>query len=109
MTALRHDPAARRLRQQSRASALKRRFTVGSVIGFGALIGLVAEHAVGSTKNTVKPASTVARTSASSTTFFDSTDSGYTFDDSGVASGSGSASAGSSGQPPPPVAQSSAS
>ncbi len=92
---------------------LKRRLGIASVLGFGALFGLVTQHAVGSQKHKRAPAAQPAatrRTSASS--FFDTHGSGYSFDDPsarGVQSAQPSASAPSQGPPPGPVAQSSGS
>jgi hypothetical protein len=86
MAPLRHDPAVRRQRLDTRVSALKRRFGIASILGFGALFGLVTQHAVGSQKHkTVRVTQTVA-TTRSAATFFDANGAGYSFDDSGARS-----------------------
>jgi hypothetical protein len=84
MAPLRHDPTVRRQRLDTRVSALKRRFGIASVLGFGAIFGLVTQHAVGSQKHkTVRVTQTVTTTRAA-TTFFDANGAGYSFDDSGA-------------------------
>ena len=84
MAPLRHDPAARRKRLDTRVSALKRRCGIASILGFGAIFGLVTQHAVGSQKHkTVRVTKTIA-TARTATTFFDANGAGYSFDDSGA-------------------------
>ena len=86
MATLRHNPAARRQRLDTRVFALKRRFGIASILGFGAIFGLVTQHAVGSQKHkTVRVTQTVA-TARTAATFFDANGAGYSFDDSGARS-----------------------
>jgi hypothetical protein len=108
MSAERHDPAARRRYLQVRISTLKRRVGVASVLGFGVLLGLVAEHAVGAHRHASTVKVSGERTSNSPSTFFDSGGATYSFDDSSappppVIGGQPQSSA------PPPVAQTSGS
>src|SRR5438876_5521691 len=84
MAALRTDPAARRRRLELRVSMLKRRVGVASVLGFGALLGLVTQHAVGSQKHKAVPAAQSFTTRLQATSFFAANGPGYSFDDSGV-------------------------
>jgi len=114
MSAQRHDHALRRRRLQIRISALKRRVGVASVVGFGALLGLVAEHAVGAQRHAAvaqpNGAPTAGAQSAAPTSFFDASGPSYSFDDGSAQLpadvGQGSPS---SSPPPPPVAQTSVS
>ena len=114
MASLRHDPATRRQRLDTRVSTLKRRFGIASVLGFGALFGLVTQHAVGSQKHKVDRAAPPAAPRGSASSFFDANGPGYSFDDSGVrtAQQRGNVQAAQQAQsssPPQPVAQSSGS
>ena len=117
MTALRHDPAARRQRLDTRVSALKRRLGIASILGFGALFGLVTQHAVGSQKHKTARVAQPVATGGSATAFFDANGAGYSFDDSGARSaaqqqGQQAAAAQQQAQPQQqqqPVAQSSGS
>ncbi len=86
MAPLRHDPAARRHRLDTRVSALKRRFGIASILGFGAIFGLVTQHAVGSQKHKTARVAQAASLARSATAFFDANGAGYSFDDSGARS-----------------------
>jgi hypothetical protein len=114
MATARQDPAARRRRLDLRLSVLKRRFGIASILGFGTLFGLVAQHAVGTQKHTGGATASQASTSARGTsTFFDASGPGYSFDDSGVRvaqqNAAATASQAAQTQQPAPVAQSSGS
>ena len=112
MAPLRLDPAARRRRLDIRVTTLKRRFGIASVLGFGALFGLVTQHAVGSQKHKrVRVEQTVALRQ-SSNTYFDANGPGYSFDDSGIRAAQQQSSAAQAAQQAvsqQPVAQSSGS
>jgi hypothetical protein len=120
VTRQRLDPALRRRRLQLRISTLKRRVALASVLGFGALLGLVTEHAVGSQRHasvtTGRPASPAT---AGATSFFDASGPSYSFGDGEGAppplvadpgsSSSSSQAPQSQAAAPPPVAQTSVS
>lgn len=95
-----HHVVRRRL--LTRASSLKRRSAVASVLGFAALFGLVGQHTVKGSSNAGASPLPSAPTRATTTTFFDERSQGFSFDDEG------SAIAGSAA-PPPPVTQTSVS
>src|SRR5205085_234932 len=108
VVALRSDPTARR-RLEVRVSMLKRRVGVASVLGFGALLGLVTQHAVGSQKHKVVRASQSATSPLPATSFFDANGPGYSFDDSSDRAAQQGSATRQSQQPPQaqqPVAQS---
>jgi hypothetical protein len=84
MAPARHDPAARRQRLELRVSTLKRRLGIVSVLGFGALLGLVTQHAVGSQKHRRGLVVQPAATGRSVGSFFDANGPSYSFDDSGA-------------------------
>lgn len=84
MASLRHDPAVRRRRLDVRVLTLKRRFGIASVLGFGALFGLVTQHAVGSQKHKLVRTEQTVAVQPSTGAFFDASGPGYSFDDSGV-------------------------
>ncbi len=86
MAPLRRDPAARRQWLDTRMSALRRRFGIASILGFGALFGLVTQHAVGSQKHKMARVTATVASARSTTTFFDANGPGYSFDDSGARS-----------------------
>jgi len=118
MSAQRNDPAVRRRHLQLRISTLKRRVGLASVVGFGALLGLVAEHAVGAHRNATSPAARGGgQTSAAPSRFFDAGGATYSFGDDtaqlptlgGGQSQSSPQPSPQSSSPPPPVAQTSAS
>jgi hypothetical protein len=92
-----------RLRQLARVSSLKRRSLVASVLGFAALFGLAAQHAVTGSSSASGPDVSSARGAATPTSFFDQQGEGFAFDDQGFGSG------GSAVSPAPPVTQSSVS
>ena len=94
-----HDLVRRR--HFARASLLKRRSAIASVLGFAALFGLAAQHSVkGASGASHASATTAAR--ATPTTFFDQRSDGFAFADGQ----SGDASVLPS---PPPVTQTSVS
>ena len=111
MAPLRHDPATRRRRLDLRVSVLKRRLGLASVLGFGTLVGLVTQHAVGTQKHSHAGSSQATVAGRSVSTFFDANGSGYSFDDSSVRASQQSSVTSSSqtAQQPAPVAQSSGS
>ena len=77
-----HDLVRRR--HFARASLLKRRSAIASVLGFAALFGLAAQHTVkGSSSKATQP-SAVTRARAASTTFFDQRSDGFAFADGQV-------------------------
>jgi len=88
----------------ARLDLLKRRITVVSVLGFGALFGLAAQHTVRSSSHGGRASASRAAASAP-TSYFDEHGGGYSFDDSGSQQ-----SFSQNAEPqPPPVAQSSVS
>ena len=96
-----HDHARRR--QLARASLLKRRSAIASVLGFTALFALAAQHTVkGAAAQSAQPSQSV-RARATQTTFFDQRSDGFAFDDQG------SGFVGSAVPNPPPVTQTSVS
>lgn len=107
---LRHDPADRRQRIESRIGTLKRRFGIASILGFGALFGVVTQHAVGSQKHEGAATRTPVSSPTPATSFFDANDPGYSFDDDGFRAASHGAQPPqppqSAGSGQPPVAQS---
>jgi hypothetical protein len=110
MAPARHDPAARRRRLDRRVLTLKRRFGIASVLGFGALFGLVAQHAVGSQKHRGLRFSRQPATATRSTgSFFDSSGASYSFDDSGARQLQQAQSAAAAAPQQQPMAQSSGS
>jgi hypothetical protein len=95
-----HDLVRRR--QFARVSLLKRRSAIASVLGFAALLGLVAQHTVkGASSQSTSPSPSAQR--RATTTFFDQRSDGFAFDDqaSGLVAGAV--------PPPPPVTQTSVS
>lgn len=98
-----------RRRQQSRVSLLKKRATIASLLGFGALFGLAAQHVVKGANAASKVSTTLSSARAPShTTFFDETESGFSFDGQGLAP-SQSPAPQVQASTSPPVAQSSVS
>ena len=94
-----HDVVRRR--HFARVSLLKRRSAVASVLGFAALFGLAAQHAVkGSSTAGASPLPS-ASTRATPTSFFDQRSDGFSFDEGPAIAGSAA--------PPPPVTQTSVS
>jgi hypothetical protein len=93
-----------RVRRQHyvRVASLKRRVAAASLLGFAAVFGLVAQHAVkgSSSARPGQSLSAHARPTTATTTFFDEQADGFAFGDAG-ASGFPSAA--------PPVAQTSVS
>jgi hypothetical protein len=82
------------------------------VLGFGALLGLVTQHAVGSQKHRRGPLAQSVATGRSVATFFDANGPSYSFDDSGARTAQAVQQAQSPDQqqqPQQPVAQSSGS
>ena len=96
-----HNDDLVRRRHFARASSLKRRSAIASVLGFAALFGLAAQHTVkgASTRGTSTLPS--APTRATPTTFFDQRTDGFSFDEEGSAT--------PGAVPPPPVTQTSVS
>ena len=115
VTTVRNDPAAKRRRLNLRVSTLKRRFGVASLLGFGAIFGLVAQHAVGTQKHSGLASGQVSTSGRGATTFFDASGPGYSFNDSAVATAEQSVASSAQASPqqqqqqPAPVAQSSGS
>jgi hypothetical protein len=83
MALRRHHRADRRQRIEMRVATLKRRFGIASVLGFGALFGLVTQHVVGSQKHKGVGATSTTGANRSAGSFFDANGPGYAFDDSG--------------------------
>jgi hypothetical protein len=96
-----HHELVRR-RHFARASLLKRRSAIASVLGFAALFGLAAQHSVKGASSKATQASAVTPARTTTTTFFDQRSDGFAFADGQV----GGASVESS---PPPVTQTSVS
>jgi hypothetical protein len=82
-----------RRRHDQRLGLLRRRAALGSALGFAVFVGLAAQHAVGSTKQTPRPKGS-RPVSAAPARYFDQQAAGFSFDDSSLAA-----------PPPPPVAQ----
>ena len=76
------------------------------MLGFGALFGLVTQHAVGSQKHKTAVVARATGASRSASAFFDAGGPGYSFDDSGARAAQQIQSSGGAQQP---VAQTSAS
>ncbi len=96
-----HDLVRRR--HFARVSLLKRRSALASVLGFAALFGLAAQHAVKGSSSQSSLPSPSAQRRAAPTTFFDQGSDGFAFDDQS------SGLVGSAVSPPPPVTQTSVS
>jgi hypothetical protein len=98
-----------RERQAARLDRLKRRIVLASTLGFAALFGLAAQHAVGSTKRrVVAPTHRPARAAPARAHFFDDGGDGFAFADPQSSADLG-ASPAVSPVAPPPVAQTSVS
>jgi len=82
-------------RHRERLGLLRQRAAIASVLGFAAFLGLAAQHAVGSSKGSVRTAAP-SRADAPNR-YFDERADGFAFDD------------GSAAPLPPPVAQTSVS
>src|SRR5690242_8354507 len=74
-----------RRRHFARASSLKRRSVIASVVGFAALFGLAAQHTVKGATSRGTPPSSSATDRATPSTFFDQRSDGFSFGDEGSA------------------------
>lgn len=71
-----------RKRNLVRAERVKRRVTVASLLGFVAFFGLAAQHVVrGASASTRQTTPTGRQATSASTTYFDQSDSGFSFGD----------------------------
>jgi hypothetical protein len=104
-----HTP--KRRRQLARLDLLKRRVTVASALGFAAVFGLAAQHAVKhATRTASGSGATRATASTAPTTYFDEGSSDFSFGSEEGAQSVPQSQASSAPAPSsPPVAQSSVS
>lgn len=81
------------------------------MLGFGALFGLVTQHAVGTQKHAIRTSSAAQTAARGASTFFDANGASYSFDDRSLRAAQQNtvASASQVSQQPAPVAQSSGS
>ena len=110
MTAPSGEHVPKRRRQLARLDLLKRRVTVASALGFAAVFGLAAQHAVKHATRTATGSGVRATASTAPTTYFDEGSSDFSF---GSDEGAQSVPQGQASSAPapssPPVAQSSVS
>ena len=112
MTAPSGEHVPKRRRQLARLDLLKRRVTVASALGFAAVFGLAAQHAVKhATRTASGSGATRATASTAPTTYFDEGSSDFSFgsDEGAQSVPQGQASSAPAAPSSPPVAQSSVS